>query len=375
MNKVASVFIIVLLTILVPVGAFVYRINTFVLQPEPLLETLEEQGVYSQFIQDAIEQYITSGTLEEMEIYFFTEQEIEQLALSIFPEQWIQTNVSTVVTELYTLLQPNTTFSEINPVISLQEPKQLFTDEVHKKMESLEAEIQSLPACTDEQLTALATTIETTPFSSLINTGCLPAEVDPSDAFIIGGNLPFDPAFIISEIPNQLQVLRFIMPISGTSQELYMHDQPLSEMEYYHLQEYQQGVDSAQTVAYRLKQIVPVMAILILMLYGILVLLLMKNVPSLIRWCTAAVGVPGLLLLCTGAAYYFLVSIIFTASPVFSMMPPLINSWLMTVADAYIKDFAAFFFVVGAFFVVAAIVGIAVSITLHQRSKDHESAA
>lgn len=130
MKTFISILCTIVLTLLLPVTALVYRVDSYILQPEPLLAAAEQGKLFDTLVPALADAYITDSTLQEMGLNIVPRTEAVTLVSTMFHADWTRTVITQLVQQLFLLRAPGTTLADLNLTLDLTGPKERFLTEL-----------------------------------------------------------------------------------------------------------------------------------------------------------------------------------------------------------------------------------------------------
>jgi len=305
MKTFASIAIVVFLTFALPLTVLLYRIDTFVLLPEPLLRTAEQNNLYESIIPTIADTYMSDGALREAGVDFLPRDQAITVLSSTFTPAWVRLSATQIITELYRLRQPGTTVADLHLTIPLSEPKAKF----------LEA----------------------------LSTAALPTG---SDAFY--------PVLIAAALPEQINLLHAIVPAyaqvsaygSQDSLGLKRFGSALTADEQAALLEQQpKQLAEIQTVIAKTHTAIPALLGICAILFATIILLNIGHGRHTLRWTAASTCFPGIVFLLLGLSDDLFIMPLFESK--LSAIPSAMHTLARSLATSYTSQFFDFFIILG----------------------------
>lgn len=371
MKKFLGVVIILILTGLIPATVLLYQIDNYILQPESLLTSLHNNDVYRELPQIVTQEYVTTEALTEMQLGMITQEQARSVLVQIFPPEWLEVNIVSNITQLFNLRYPDVEFQDISLLVSLSHPKNELVNAIKVVINESKQTVEQLPVCDANQENELSQAVknETLSIESVIDTGCWPAELSRDELFAVS-DIPFDPALLLSGIPDQINLMRIFISSMSTSPEttdLSLHNVKLYEKDYLPLKDIQQTLSRVQNIIYRVHSALPILLILILLAYIALFIALSSNTVTMLRWGTFGFLLPGIKLLAGGLLIKYLLPAILESNLLQQDLPDIFFGIILATATDYISHFSTIFIALGAIFIVLASVLLVLSIVKHKK--------
>ncbi len=258
MKTVFSILLTIVCTIALPITALMYRVDSSLLQPQPLLRAADQAALFSTIVPTLADELITTDLLQETGFLLLPREEVITLATSTFSPAWIEASVTQLVTEAFRLRTTGTNLGDLNLVISLVEPKQQF-------------------------LTALA-----------------------GYTFDVGEE-EFNPVLIAAAVPSQINLAQFLLPSVSVEEttsdpnnpfllKRYSSDLTAEEKELLNASTPPQLL-RAQQVMTGVHRVLPALAALCVIAFVMLLVINASHNRHILRWAAAGTFFPGVIFL------------------------------------------------------------------------------
>ncbi|MFH1426685.1 MAG: hypothetical protein ABIG66_04650 [Candidatus Kerfeldbacteria bacterium] len=297
MNRVASIIIVAVLAICLPLAAICVRLETYVLDPGPLLQTLQNNNAYSKAVPLLIAQAIPEEAVQHSPFSFLDHNEVTALLAFTFHPDWLRPEFERLVSEIFSLQNKEMTLRDVDLVINVAEPKERFTKYVQVLLDEYSFDVGELPPCVDEGIEDLIHMYEeldtqgdyALDFRTL---GCWPEDVlgPASQFYILEGDLPITPKFIVDQFPDTINLLKLVLQdelhvaVIAEENSLQALAGPLSDEEYEKIKRYETNIDNIQ-LGLTIFRIVTLLLIIICGLcLGLLAILHRRSLQAAMLW-------------------------------------------------------------------------------------------
>lgn len=304
MKTFISIVLTLLLTVTAPLTVLLYRVDTYVLQPQPLLDVAEQQNTFATLVPTLAETYITDSSLQDMGFTVLPREQLQTVLTNMFNPEWTQATATQLITQAYRLRTPGTTLADLQLTFDMSGPKQRF-------------------------LTDLS-----------------------------GMNLPtedgFNPILLATIIPQQLNLAHFmiaretVQTAEDPSDPLGIKDagEPVSPDERARLVEATpEQLILAQDILAKTHAALPGAALLCLLFFAGIVLLNVGEHRHVFRWVAIAAFFPGVVFLAFGLADDMLIAPRIDAALV--ALPSTMHTLVRGVASTYLSRLFDLFTIVG----------------------------
>jgi hypothetical protein len=349
-----------LLLLLAPATVILWRAQSYVTDPANLVIAADKSGLFVQAVPTLVEKTVTPELIASAGLAGLTVEQVDAVMRATFPAEWLRTLSNALLVELFVLQNPGEQLADRTLVIPLRDVKARFTAALHDQLAGESPLASDLPACSPEQLLGLSHTLESTGEPGSLSAvleglGCWPQEVFGAQAEVIflPGGLPVSPKILAEQFPDQLNLLRFVvpteLPVEFTNDLLGLrpHDRPLSASERSALAPLQASVDQVQQALNVLQTLTLIAALGCLGLVALVLFLHHKNLAMLLLWVgimSLLLGIEVLLLgLLPG---WFAPRLIERGFAAWSLAPAG-KALLQPLAIVYARDFFRWFSIVG----------------------------
>jgi hypothetical protein len=330
MKTFLSIVLTFLLTLLLPVTVLLYRVDSYVLKPQPLLNAAEEGKLFDSLVPTLADTYITESDLQEMGLTMLSREKVLTILTAMFNPDWTRTTLTKLVTQAYRLRTPGTTPADLDVTVDLTGPKERFLTEV--------------------------STIEL-----------------PTD------NNEFNPVLLSAVMPTQLNLAHFMVPRVSTvsndpSDPFGIKDagSALTADEKAELIEsLPEQLPMAQETISRVHMLIPATFVLSLILLAGIIVLNIGEGRHIFRWTAIATFFPGVVFLILGLADDLIIAPQLDSK--LATLPSTMHTLVRGVTTPYISQFFDLFTImgVGAMGIMIAAVVIGVIEMRHHGHRKH----
>lgn len=271
MKTVFSILILGVVTTILPLFILIQRIDQYILQPEPLLQALEEENIYETIVPILIQDYFPESVFDGFGLTGVVEYtEIQDLLNRMFNPEWLRQNLSSLIREIYTLRVSTTQISELQLYIDLREPKIVFVDIVARYLERAKKELPTTPTFGESEF-------------------------------------PIDADFIATFLPDSINLLRFFLP--QNTAVTHSDDLDLDRLSRSLTPDEKESLGKVQTQLTVLQKIIRIAHYTTIPVLGVLIILILvvciihrNHSVGMFVWGGLNLVFPGVVLLCAGSA-------------------------------------------------------------------------